>query len=253
VLPSASKSESNILLSDQNELPQDAKLTFSVRAKQPTVFGHDETIEVATADESFSTALTMGNGGITLENSNVAVARLNPTKAFGPSAFGPLRFRLVANGVTGDWQTLATLVRLPVLKELKCPAATELPCKLFGSDLFLVDSVSNEAQFGHPVQVPDGFTGYSLSVPHPTDGQLFVKLRDDPSAIHAVALATQELSELGAAHLAARQPAATVVSTAAPDSDPKSPTAATSAVAQAIPTPAAAAPVTQPQPPLAER
>ena len=42
VLPSASKSESNIQLSDQNELPQDAKLTFSVRAKLPTVFGHDE-------------------------------------------------------------------------------------------------------------------------------------------------------------------------------------------------------------------
>ena len=251
VLPSASKSESNILLSDQNELPQDAKLTFSVRAKLPTVFGHDESIEVATADESFSTALTMGNGGITLENSNVAVARLNPTKAFGPSAFGPLRFRLVANGVMGDWQTLATLVRLPVLKELKCPAAPELPCKLFGSDLFLVDSVSNEAQFSHPVQVPDGFTGYSLSVPHPTDGQLFVKLRDDPSAIHAVALATQELSsEVEAAHLAARHPAATGVSAAAPESAPKPPTAGTSAVPPASsPTPAAAASVAQPQPP----
>jgi hypothetical protein len=208
VLPSASRSESNILISDQSELPQDAKLTFSVRAKSPAVFGHDEAIEVATADESFSTALTMGNGAITLENSNVAVAQLNPARAFGPSAFGPLRFRVVANGVTGDWQPLATLVRLPVLKELKCPAMADMPCKLFGSDLFLVDAVSNEAQFTHPVQVPDGFTGYSLSVPHPTDGQLFVKLRDDPAAVHAVALATQELaSESAAAHLAARDAA----------------------------------------------
>ena len=250
VLPSASKSESNILLSDQNELPQDAKLTFSVRAKQPTVFSHDESIEVATADESFSTALTIGNGGITLENSNVAVAKLNPNKAFGPSAFGPLRFRLVANGVMGDWQTLATLVRLPMLKELKCPAAPELPCKLFGADLFLVDSVSNEAQFGRAVQVPDGFTGYSLSVPHPTDGQLFVKLRDDPSAIHAVALATQELSELEAAHLAARNSAATGVSAPLPDSAARPPTAGTSAVAPASsPTPAAETSVAQPQPP----
>ena len=104
------------------------------------------------------------------------MARLNPTKAFGPSAFGPLRFRVVANGVAGDWQMLATLVRLPVLKELKCPAAPELPCKLFGSDLFLVDSVSNEAAVQSSSAGPDGFTGYSLSVPHPTDGQLFVKL-----------------------------------------------------------------------------
>ena len=217
VQPSASRSDSNILLDDQNELPQDARLTFSVRAKAPTVFGHDEAIEVATADESFSTALSIGNGGITLENSNVAVAKLNPTKAFGPSAFGPLRFRLVANGVAGNWQALATIVRLPVLKELKCPATADLPCKLFGSELFLVDSVSNEAQFGHPVQVPDGFTGYSLAVPHPTDGQLFVKLRDDPSAIHAVALATQELSsEQESAHLAARHAALTAASAPAP-------------------------------------
>ena len=236
VLPSASRGESNILISDLNELPQDAKLTFSVRAKSPAVFGHDVAIEVATADESFSTALTMGNGAITLENSNVAVAQLNPTKAFGPSAFGPLRFRVVANGVSGDWQPLATLVRLPVLKELKCPAAADMPCKLSGSDLFLVDAVSNEAQFTHPVQVPDGFTGYSLSVPHPTDGQLFVKLRDDPAAIHAVALATQELASASAAgHLAAR---------AAADREP--PADGTPAVAAADTAPPRAAPATAP-------
>jgi hypothetical protein len=246
VQPSALSSESNIMLSDQNELPQDAKLTFSVRAKLPAVFGHDEAIEVATADEAFSTALTMGNGGITLENSNVAVARLNPSKAFGPSAFGPLRFRLVANGVMGDWQTLATIVRLPVLKELKCPAANDSPCKLFGSELFLVDSVSNEAQFAHPVQVPDGFTGYSLSVPHPTDGQLFVKLRDDPSSIHAVALPTQELASLqDPAHLAARPAAATGAAAPASDTDSKPATAGT----PANPAAPAAAALTQPQPP----
>jgi hypothetical protein len=246
VQPSASTSESNILLSDQNELPQDAKLTFSVRAKLPTVFGHDEAIEVATADEAFSTVLTLGNGAITLENSNVAVAKLSPLKAFGSSAFGPLRFRVVANGVMGDWQTLATLVRLPVLKELKCPATTDLPCKLFGSDLFLVDSVSNEAQFSHPVQVPDGFTGYSLSVPHPTDGQLFVKLRDDPSAIHSVALSTQELSSaLESGHVAVRRAAATGVAAPAPAADAKPPTAETPAVPSASPI----APAAQPQPP----
>ena len=246
VQPSALSSESNILLGDQNELPQDAKLTFSVRAKLPIVFGHDEAIEVATADESFSSALTIGNGGITLENSSVAVAKLNPSKAFGPSAFGPLRFRRVANGVMGDWHTLATIVRLPVLKELKCPAANDLPCKLFGSELFLVESVSNEAQFGHPVQVPDGFTGYSLSVPHPTDGQLFVKLRDDPSAIHAVALATQELSsEQEAAHLAARHAASSGASEPVPDADLKLPTAGTPAVTPQSPAP----PATQPLPP----
>jgi len=137
-------------------------------------------------------------------------------------------------------------VRLPVLKELKCPATTDLPCKLYGSDLFLVDAVSNEAQFTHPVQVPDGFTGYSLSVPHPTDGQLFVKLRDDPSAIHSVALATQELlSAQEPAHLAARPAAAMAVSAPAADPDGKPSTA----VALGSSTAPVAAPVTQPPPP----
>ena len=47
-----------------------------------------------------------------------AVATFDPTKAFGFSAFGPLKFRLVNKGVAGDWQPLVTLVRLPVLKDL---------------------------------------------------------------------------------------------------------------------------------------
>jgi hypothetical protein len=193
VQPSPSRSESNIQLADPDELPQDAKLTFSVRAKTPRTFAHDETIEVATADESFSTTLGIGNGGITLANTNVAVATLNPVKAFGPSAFGQLRFRIVVSGDAGDWQNLARLVRLPVLRDLKCPATADLACKLSGSDLFLLDSVSNDPQFSHPVQVPDGFPGYSLPVPHPTDGQLYVKLRDDPSVVNPATVPTQQL------------------------------------------------------------
>jgi len=152
----------------------------------------------------------------------------------------------------GDWQTLATIVRLPVLKDLKCPATSDLACKLSGSDLFLVDSVSNDPQFSHPVQVPDGFTGYSLSVPHPTDGQLFVKLRDDPSAIHSVALSTQELlsSTQESARLAARHAAATGVPASAPSSDAREPTAeSTTEDPPPRPIPPAAGTSAQPQPP----
>jgi hypothetical protein len=210
VRPSASSSASNIRLANEDELPQDAKLTFSLRAQLPGTFEHDEKIEVATADAEFSTTLTVSNGGITLQNAKVAVVTLDPAKAFGSSAFGPLQYRVLANGVTGDWQPLATLVRLPVLKDLKCPSTPELACKLSGSNLYLVDSVSNDPQFGHPVQVPDGFPGYALPVPHPTDGQLYVKLRDDPSAINSASLGTQQLpaSAEEAARAAARQAAA---------------------------------------------
>ncbi len=190
---SSSSADSNIELNNEDEVPQDAKLTFSVRTVQPAAFSFDQKIEVATVDESFSTTLALNNGGITLENSKVAVATLDPAKAFGSSAFGPLQFRVIANGVPGDWQRLATLVRLPLLKELKCPATAELACKLSGANLFLVDSVSSDPKFTHPVQVPDGFPGYSMPVPHPTNGNLYVRLRDDPSVINFTTLGAQAL------------------------------------------------------------
>jgi hypothetical protein len=48
-------------------------------------------------------------------------------KAFGPSASGPLRLRAVApDGTAGDWLPLATLVRLPTLTALTCPASAPM-------------------------------------------------------------------------------------------------------------------------------
>jgi hypothetical protein len=192
--PSPSGKDSNIQLADPSELPQDATLTFAVRTQWPAVFARDENIEVATGDESSATVLSFLNGGITLENAQVAVATLNPAKAFGTSAFGLLQFRVVAKGIAGDWQPLGNLVRLPVLKDLICPSTPELACKLSGSSLFLIDSVSNDPGFTHPVQVPDGFLGSAMPVPHPAAGTLYVKLRDDPSIINPTRLGTQQLS-----------------------------------------------------------
>jgi len=206
----ASAADSNIELANADQLPQDAKLTFSVRAQIPATFVRDEQIEVAMADESASTTLSIANGGITLENSKVAVATLDPMKALGSSAFGPLIFRTLVNGVAGDWQPLATLVRLPVLRELKCPASAELACKLSGANLFLVQAVSSDADFKHAVEVPDGFPGYSLPVPHPVNDVLYVKLRDDPTVVSRATLAAQQLppSPQEVAQAAERQAAA---------------------------------------------
>jgi len=204
VQPSAGSAQSNIALTDSNELPQDARLIFSLRALTPAAFTRDETLEVATSDESFSTTLSLGNG-IMLQNAAVAVAALEPARAFGFSAAGPLQFRVIAGGVTGDWQPLVTLVRLPLLQDLKCPATAELACKLTGSNLFLIDSVSADPQFSHSVQVPDGFPGSALPVPHPGAGALYVKLRDDPSVIHLAELGAQQLP--ASTEEAARAPA----------------------------------------------
>jgi hypothetical protein len=269
---SGASNVSNIQLGAEDELPQDATLTFSLRAGFPAAFTLDDKVEVATADQAFSTTLGFDNGGVTLEDAQVAVARLDPTKAFGPSAFGPLQFRIIADGVGGDWQPLVTLVRLPALNELKCPATPDLACKLSGANLFLIDSIASDRSFDHPVQVPDGFPGYSLPVPHPSSGQLYVKLRDDPSVINPTVLVAQqlppspaELARLAAQHAAAD--AARVAQAAAPaapaapsaPSAAAAPSAATSADAQAQPpvppappAPAQAQPPQPQSPPAAE-
>jgi hypothetical protein len=183
------EANSNIQLSDPNELPQNAMLLFSLKAATPQRFTREEKIEVATDDGSYSTMLTLASG-LTLQDARTVLAMLDPAKAFGASAFGPLQFRVVTdNGVKGDWQPLATLVRLPSFQSLKCGLALDVACKLRGSDLFLVDSISQNQQFTNPVQVPDGFPGRVLPVPHPgVDGQLYVKLRDDPSVVNLVTL-----------------------------------------------------------------
>ena len=226
---------SNIELNDANELPQDAKLVFSLRAQSPKTFSRDETVEVATLDEAFSTSLSLGNG-IMLQNAAVAVAALDPSKAFGFSAAGPLQFRVVVGGVAGDWQPLATLVRLPVLRDLKCPATPELACKLSGSNLFLVEAISTDARFDRATQVPDGFPGSALPVPHPTLDHLYVKLRDDPSVIHVAAVSAQQLpatadeTERAPARHAAAQPEAAANPAAPPStSAPVAPPPASSA------------------------
>ena len=171
-----------IRLASPDELPEDAQLTFSLHMRAPTVFSRDDRIEVATVDGSWSTQLGQGSG-MNLQNARVAVATLDPGKAFGPWAFGPLRFRVAGSSGTGDWQPLATLVRLPVLTALDCPGNADTPCELAGSNLFLLDSVSANAAFGVPTAIPDGFTGHSLAVPRSADGRLYLKLRDDPAVI----------------------------------------------------------------------
>jgi hypothetical protein len=191
VLPSPSGKDSNIQLADPGEVPQDAILTFALRTQWPMAFARDESVEVAAGDEPSSTVLNFGNGGITLENAQVAVATLDPATAFGSSAFGPLQFRIVAKGVPGDWQPLGNLVRLPALKNLTCPATPEMACKLSGARLFLVDSVSGDPSFTHPTQVPDGFLGSALPVPNPLGGPLYVKLRDDSSVVNPTTLEVQ--------------------------------------------------------------
>ncbi|MGV3770693.1 MAG: hypothetical protein ACO1NM_11745 [Sphingobium phenoxybenzoativorans] len=168
----------SISLAGTDGIPGDAALSFSIKANATTKFTAKDRIEVATADGSASVMLD-GGKGLRLENTQIAHARLDPAKDLGPSAFGLLRFRLVRDDSAGDWQPLGKLIRLPSLKSLVCQGA-DGGCALSGSGLFLIASLSDDAQFTHATQVAEGFTGSSIEAPRPKDGRLYLKLRDDP-------------------------------------------------------------------------
>jgi hypothetical protein len=206
--------DNDIRLSDERELPLQAELTFSLRAESPPLFTREDKLEVATTNGASSVVLGVGAGGVMLQSAKVAVATLDPEKAFGASAFGPLRLRRIIGGVPGGWQPLVTLVRLPSLTGVDCPADPAAACSLVGGNLFLLDSVSRDAKFTQPTAIPDGFTDPTLLIPHPTDGQLYIKLRDDPSVVSIAVLTvrtrpsalTQTVESASAPALAAPTP-----------------------------------------------
>ena len=180
---------SAVRLKNQDELPQDGTLSFFLKTEVPKTFSRREKIEVATQDGSFHTALSLDSGTLVLQDSTTLMATFDPQKSFGPSAFGPLRFRPIdAQGIAGAWQPLATLVRIPTLKEIRCPDSPDKQCSLVGSNLFLIDSVASDAQFASATPVALGFAESELSVPRPNGTLLYLKLRDDPSTVNTAVL-----------------------------------------------------------------
>jgi len=178
-----------IRLGNQDDLPQYAKLQFFLKSETPAIFPRGSKIEVATADGSARTTLSISNGDLNLQDAQTVIAVLDPVKSFGPAGFGPLQFRPVdANGLEGDWQPLATLVRLPALKEIRCPNSSDKQCELSGTDMFLIDSVASDSQFTRNVSVPVGFGNSTLSVPRPEDSLLYIKLRDDPHSVNTISV-----------------------------------------------------------------
>jgi hypothetical protein len=222
VQPASPDQPHPIRLTGKDEAPQNAELTFSLRAQSPPKFSGHEQVEVATSDGGASATLSAAKG-LMFEDAKIAVATLDPAKTLGASGYGALRYRIVEDGVPGDWQPLATLVRLPALKGLKCAPTQEPSCELSGSGLFLIDAVSRRADFDHAVQVPEGFAGYTLSVPHPSAGRLYVKLHDDPSVINVIEFSGDERpARTGEAH---RAPAPVAAPPVAPAPVPSSPAA----------------------------
>ena len=185
----ASAPPSPVQLGSPDDLPVERRLVFFLRTSVPPRFPRGEKVEVAAADGSFSTMLTLADGSLMLEDAKTALGVVEPLARFGSSAFGPLRARALSeDGVTGDWLTLGTLVRLPGFKELRCPHALAKPCTLTGSNLFLAVSIAATPDFDNAADLPPEFTGTQVSVPHPLNGVLYLKLRDDPETVQTLTL-----------------------------------------------------------------
>jgi len=180
---------SPVQLGSADDLPLEGRLVFFLKSTVPARFPRDQKVELAAADGSFNTLLSLGDGSLMLEDAATAMATLDPLARFGASAFGPLRLRVLsANGATGDWMPLGTLVRLPGFKELRCPRAVSKPCLLSGSNMFLAASLSATPAFENPADIAPDFTGTQVIVPHPANGVLYLRLRDDPATVQTLTM-----------------------------------------------------------------
>jgi len=248
VQPDAGATLPPVQLGSTSDLPVDGKLVFFLKSTVPAAFPRDEKVEVAAADGSFQTTLSLDHDdGLMLEDSATAVGSIEPLTRFGSSAFGPVRVRAIAaDGVTSDWVPLGTLVRMPGFIDLRCPRSVSKPCLLSGSNLFLATAFSSTPTFDNPTEVTPDFTGTQLIVPHPVDGVLYLKLRDDPATVQTLTLPVtpivlpSSVSQIRAPAPAAPSSAATLPSVAAPAT---SPSAAPAKEPDATPPPAKAPPV----------
>ena len=178
-----------VRLGSADDLPLDSKLVFFLKSEVPQSFPRNENVEVAADDGSFRTVLSIADGTLMLEDARTALGTVEPLARFGPSAFGPLRARAISSdGVPGEWMNLGTLVRIPAFKELRCPRSTAKPCTLTGNNLFLAQTIGSTQDLSSGVEIPPDFTGAQLSVPHPVNGQLYLKLRDDPSTVQTLSM-----------------------------------------------------------------
>ncbi|HIV79233.1 MAG TPA: hypothetical protein H9899_17075 [Candidatus Sphingomonas excrementigallinarum] len=180
--PKAAAGAVTLATKDETILPDNNRLTFSVRAADGTRLAPTDAIEVATADGSASVTLE-GGRDVRLSSPDIAVATLDPAR-LGPAAAGPLRYRIVRGAIKGDWSPLATLVRLPGIDAMTCAADG---CQMTGRDLFLIDRVAANADMTGAVSVPPGFTAARLTVPQGQNGLLYVTLRDAPGVVFTLA------------------------------------------------------------------
>ena len=104
-------------------------MTFILKTKVPESFPRTEKIEIATADSAFDVFLSVMDGNLILQDSQTVMAVFDPLKSFWAFGFWATPFSARRRGWRkGDWQPLATLVRIPSLKEVRCPNSPDKQC-----------------------------------------------------------------------------------------------------------------------------
>lgn len=156
-------------------VPTGATLTFSTRIAGGLGGGEDG-IEIANGDAA--KRLTIASGAVQRVGDDIAVTTIAPQSAFGAAAAGTLRFRPWRGSAAGAWQSLGTLVRLPVLSGIACRER----CTVSGRDLFVVAAIGTRPDMKEATPLPAGFVGGSVDVPA-TQDMLYLRLHDAPDAV----------------------------------------------------------------------
>ncbi len=185
----ASAPPSPVHLGSPDDLPRRSAAGLLPQVRVPVNFPRNEKVEVAAEDSSFRTVLSLADGSLMLEDARTAMGIVEPLARFGSSAFGPLRARVLsADGVTGDWLPLGTLVRLPGFRELHCPHVLAKPCTLTGTNLFLAASIAAQPDFDNADRSPPGVYRNPVHRPRPAFGVLYLRLRDHPETVQTLTL-----------------------------------------------------------------
>ena len=239
---------SPVRLTGSNDFPVGQRLVFFLKSRLPKDFPRDEKVEVGAVNGSFHTTLSLQDG-LMLEDADTAIVTVDPLSRFGGSAFGPIQVRVVtSDGVGSDWLPLGTLVREPGFKDLRCPRAVSKPCMLTGNNLFLASTIGTTEDMNDSTDVPPDFTGTQLSVPHPVNGVLYLRLRDDDDAVQTLALPVTLDNRLSPPTSASTTPAQAPPAPATQPPPPTPPAAAPAPTPNNAPSGDSAKPAVSPNP-----
>lgn len=168
-----------VTLRTEGVFAQDARISFAFHKDGMEPLDGQESIEIATADGRASGIIKAGKG-FDLQDATTGIVAFSPLETLGALAYGPIRFRVWHDDVASNWTSLATIVRLPDIRSVSCPARDK--CQVAGDRLFLIKSIGAGDQPDAMQQLADGFVAARITTASGRDGRIYLRLRDAPQA-----------------------------------------------------------------------